>query len=164
MGSLRELGCTVSLDDFGSGFSSLNYLRNLPVDIVKIDGSFVDRICEDDVDRALFRSINEIVHMLGKLTVAEYVDSPEKVALLREFGVDFGQGFFLGKPAPVPTAPELRGVLSDASRVFERRDSMRDLAAHVGERVTFPSTEEGYAKDGSVNSIGVYRSGDTFLE
>jgi len=98
---LQELGCQFALDDFGSGFSSLNYLKNLPVNIVKIDGSFIQSIATDNVDYALLRSINEIAHLLGKKTVAEYVDSDHSWEMLNAIGVDYGQGFHIGKPAPL---------------------------------------------------------------
>jgi EAL domain-containing protein (putative c-di-GMP-specific phosphodiesterase class I) len=98
---LQDLGCQFALDDFGSGFSSLNYLKNLPVNIVKIDGSFIQSIATDNVDYALLRSINEIAHLLGKRTVAEYVDSDNSWQMLEAIGVDYGQGFHIGKPAPL---------------------------------------------------------------
>jgi len=98
---LQALGCLFALDDFGSGFSSLNYLKNLPVNVVKIDGSFIQRIGDDAVDYALLRSINEIAHLLGKYTVAEYVDSAATLELLAAIGVDYVQGFFMGRPAPI---------------------------------------------------------------
>lgn len=110
---LKHERFSFALDDFGAGFSSLSYLRNLPVEIVKIDGSFVDRICEDPVDLALLRSINEIAHLLGKWTIAEFVDSPEKQRILSELGVDFGQGFFLGRATPL--AAPLRALQESVS-------------------------------------------------
>lgn len=103
--AMKKSGCRFSLDDFGAGFSSLSYLRNLPVDFVKIDGSFVDKICQDPADLALLRSINEIAHLLGKSTIAEYIDSEEKLKLLQELGVDYAQGYHLGRPAPLPRLP-----------------------------------------------------------
>lgn len=97
---LRALGCGFALDDFGSGFSSLSYLRSLPVNIVKIYGGFVKRIASDSVDLALLRSIHEIAHLLGKETVAEFVNSEKTCSLLKQIGVDYGQGFYLGRPQP----------------------------------------------------------------
>jgi len=97
----HQLGFLLSLDDFGVGFSSMNYLRQLPVDFVKIDGSFVSRIQEDPVDLALLRSIKEIARLLGKQTVAEYVNRDDLAEFLAKEGVDFGQGYGLGKPAPL---------------------------------------------------------------
>ncbi|MBV9488256.1 MAG: EAL domain-containing protein, partial [Verrucomicrobia bacterium] len=98
---LRACGCGFALDDFGSGFSSLSYLRNLPVNLVKIYGGFVERISCSSVDLALLRSIHEIAHLLGKETVAEFVNSEATCALLKGIGVDHGQGFYLGKPSPL---------------------------------------------------------------
>ena len=98
---IRALGCTFSLDDFGSGFSSLRYLRSLPVDIVKIDGSFVKNIRSDQIDLTLLRSMNEIAHLLGKRTVGEFVESGEMSRSLKELGVDYGQGYYFGAPAPL---------------------------------------------------------------
>jgi EAL domain-containing protein (putative c-di-GMP-specific phosphodiesterase class I) len=98
---IRALGCTFSLDDFGSGFSSLRYLRSLPVDIVKIDGSFVKNIQSDQIDFTLLRSMNEIAHLLGKRTVGEFVESEEMSGCLKELGVDYGQGYYFGAPVPL---------------------------------------------------------------
>jgi len=98
---LQALGCQFALDDFGSGFSSLNYLRNLPVNVVKIDGSFVREIDKDPVSLALLKSINEIAHLLGKKTVAEWIETEETFRILKEIGVDYGQGFYAGKPQPL---------------------------------------------------------------
>jgi diguanylate cyclase (GGDEF)-like protein len=98
---LQKIGCTFSLDDFGAGFSSLSYMRNLPVDVVKIDGAFLKNIESNPVDFALLRSINEIAHLLGKRTVAEYVNSESVHQLLDEIGIDYGQGYYFGRPAPL---------------------------------------------------------------
>ncbi len=102
---LRDEGFRFALDDFGTGFSSLRYLRQLPVDYVKIDGSFVENVIQDKVDLALLRSINEIAHLLGKQTVAEFVSSQPLAELLAREGIDLGQGFALGHPAPLEQAP-----------------------------------------------------------
>lgn len=96
---LQQNGCSFALDDFGSGFSSLNYLKKLPVKIVKIDGSFIQELRGDPVNLALLRSMNEIAHLLGKSTVAEHVDSAELVPLLTAIGVDHAQGYLIGRPA-----------------------------------------------------------------
>lgn len=99
--ALRKEGYCLALDDFGAGFSSMSYLRNLPVDYVKIDGSFVENVAEDPVDLALLRSIKEIAHLLGKKTVAEFVSNQPLAELLMEEGIDYGQGFALGYPGPL---------------------------------------------------------------
>ena len=99
---LRRIGCRFALDDFGSGLSSFAYLKSLPVDFLKIDGVFVKDIVEDPIDRELVRAINEIGHVMGKRTIAEFVESKEILAALGEIGVDYAQGFELGKPKLLP--------------------------------------------------------------
>jgi len=99
---LRRIGCRFALDDFGSGLSSFAYLKSLPVDFLKIDGVFVKDIIEDPIDRELVRSINEIGHVMGKRTIAEFVESSEILAALGEIGVDYAQGYELGKPTLLP--------------------------------------------------------------
>ncbi|OGI39603.1 MAG: hypothetical protein A2140_06840 [Candidatus Muproteobacteria bacterium RBG_16_62_13] len=95
---LKLLGCRTALDDFGSGMSSFAYLRELPVDVVKIDGRFVKNLATNPVDQAMVRAMNEIAHALGKLTVAEFVEDEASFRLLGEIGVDFSQGYYLGRP------------------------------------------------------------------
>jgi EAL domain-containing protein (putative c-di-GMP-specific phosphodiesterase class I) len=98
---LRGRGCLFSLDDFGSGLSSFAYLRNLPVDFLKIDGLFVKDILDDKVDLAMVRSINEVGHIMGKKTIAEFVENEQIFNLLRELGVDYAQGHGIGKAVPL---------------------------------------------------------------
>jgi diguanylate cyclase (GGDEF)-like protein len=95
---LQSAGCSFSIDDFGVGFSSYEYLKRLPVDYVKIDGSFVKEIERSPSDLAMVRSINEIAHALGRQTIAEYVETPAIRARLLEMGVDYVQGFGVQKP------------------------------------------------------------------
>ncbi|WP_239650125.1 EAL domain-containing protein [Methylocucumis oryzae] len=98
---LREKNCLFSLDDFGSGLSSFAYLKNLPVDFLKIDGLFVKDILDDKVDLAMVKSINEVGHIMGKLTIAEFVENKPIFDLLSELGVDYAQGYGIGKPVPL---------------------------------------------------------------
>ncbi|MEO6365352.1 MAG: EAL domain-containing protein, partial [Luteimonas sp.] len=98
---LRAVGCLVSLDDFGAGMSSFGYLKNLPVDMIKIDGSFVRDIDNDPMSRSIIDAITEIGHQLKLEIVAEWVDSIEKMDTLRALGVDYAQGFALHRPERV---------------------------------------------------------------
>ena len=97
----RALGCRVALDDFGSGFSSYSYLKHFPADFVKIDGHFVRDLLDDQYDKAIVKSIHEVAHAMDMQTVAEYVESDELLAALKLMGIDYVQGFALGKPAPL---------------------------------------------------------------
>lgn len=101
MRTLSAMGCQFSLDDFGSGLSSFAYLRTLDVDILKIDGQFVRDIESNPINLAMVKSIHEIASLMGKRTVAEFVENDEILALLHTIGVTYGQGYGLGKPMPV---------------------------------------------------------------
>jgi EAL domain-containing protein (putative c-di-GMP-specific phosphodiesterase class I) len=97
---VRAVGCKVALDDFGAGMSSFGYLKNLPVDTIKIDGSFVRDIESDPMSRSIVEAICKIGHQRGLDVVAEWVADPGIVPLLRDLGVDYGQGFALHRPEP----------------------------------------------------------------
>lgn len=100
MRRLRDLGCRFALDDFGIGFSSFSYLQSLPADYVKIDGSFIRDLDTNLANQALVRAIDTVAHTLGKETIAEQVENLGSVTILRELGVEYGQGFALGEPGP----------------------------------------------------------------
>ena len=112
---LKELGCRFALDDFGSGFNSFTYLKHLPVDIIKIDGSFVKDITSNQVDHAMVTSMNQIAHALGKTTIAEWVENIETYNTLKEIGVDHVQGFYLGRPEEKMC--KLRGLPTSHDRI-----------------------------------------------
>ena len=102
--SLKELGCKFALDDFGTGLSSFGYLKHFPVDFLKIDGSFVREILRDPIDREMVRSINEIGHLTGKQTIAEWAENAEIIEVLRGLGVDYAQGYGVSQPQRVQRA------------------------------------------------------------
>ncbi|HZF25078.1 MAG TPA: EAL domain-containing protein [Steroidobacteraceae bacterium] len=99
--ALKELGCKFALDDFGTGLSSFGYLKHFPVDFLKIDGSFVKEILHDPIDREMVRSINEIGHLTGKQTIAEFAENQEIIQMLRGLGVDYAQGYGVSQPQRV---------------------------------------------------------------
>lgn len=96
--ALRELGCKFALDDFGTGLSSFSYLKHFPVDFLKIDGSFVKEILHDPIDREMVRSINELGHLTGKQTIAEFAENEEIITMLTGMGIDYAQGYGVSEP------------------------------------------------------------------
>jgi len=98
---LKKNGCRFSLDDFGSGMSSFSYLKNLPVDFLKIDGNFVKDIIEDPIDRSMVQAITQVAQVMNLETIAEFVEKPEIMDLLYSIGVDYAQGYAIEKPIPI---------------------------------------------------------------
>jgi len=96
---IMALGCRFALDDFGTGFSSFTYLKHIPVEYIKIDGSFIRNMANNRIDQAMVKSIIQIAKAIGKQTIAEYVEDGETLTMLHELGVDYAQGFHIGEPA-----------------------------------------------------------------
>ena len=101
MQELKKLGCKFSLDDFGSGLSSFTYLKNLPVDYLKIDGHFISNVAEDDVDESMVKAISDVGHAMGIETIAERVETKQVLDKLGSLGIEFAQGYYIAKPASV---------------------------------------------------------------
>jgi Amt family ammonium transporter len=111
---LRKRGCKFSLDDFGSGLSSFIFLKNLPVDYIKIDGSFVHNVAHDPIDRSMVEAITRIGRTMGIAIIAERVDSPEVLNQLAELGVQYAQGHFIASPQPIEALAALVASAPDA--------------------------------------------------
>jgi len=114
---LMSAGCTFAVDDFGTGYSSLSYLKRLPVQYIKIDGSFIQRLAVSRVDQSIVRAIADIARIMGKETIAEFVDDEQTKALLRDIGIDYAQGYLIGKPKPII------GKAGDTARVVPIRNA-----------------------------------------
>jgi len=127
MGKLQSMGCHFALDDFGVGFTSFVYLKEMKVDYIKIDGSFIKNLHEDETDQIFVKAITDVARKLGISTIAEFVVAEESLKLLKEYGVDYAQGYLIGKPGPpegengvftMKSGPEL---LNQAGQVQESK-------------------------------------------
>ncbi len=103
MQELKKLGCKFSLDDFGSGLSSFTYLKNLPVDFLKIDGQFIRNVVDDTVDETMVKAINQVGNAMGIATIAERVETKEVFEKLSALGIKYAQGFYIARPSSVQT-------------------------------------------------------------
>jgi Amt family ammonium transporter len=101
MKALDQLGVGLVLDDFGSGFSSLSYIRDLPLRYLKIDGNFVHNLVSSPVDAAMIKAVHEVGQVMNLYTIAELVEDGETLDQLRSIGINFAQGFYCGKPYPL---------------------------------------------------------------
>jgi diguanylate cyclase (GGDEF)-like protein len=123
MEKLKEAGFKFAIDDFGSGFSSFVYLKNMPVDIVKIEGEFVERLTSDEVDRAMVKSMIDIAKACGKEVVAEFVCDGETLEILQDYGVDYVQGYFIAEPKPELVHTTLDSLLLENLSVLKSQPS-----------------------------------------
>ena len=106
---MLDLGCALALDDFGAGFGSFQYLKQLPFSHLKIDGGFIRELPASRTDQLVVRALARIVRGMGRETIAEFVGDERTVAMLRAYDVDYAQGFQIGAPAPVLAAPASGG-------------------------------------------------------
>ena len=125
--SLRDMGCRFALDDFGVGLSSFGYLRNLPVDYLKMDGSFVKNMVNNKIDYEMVRAINQIGHTMNIMTIAEFVEDEAILQAIRELGVDYAQGYIIAKPLPMEIA-----LFSDSAAASTGGAISTDLSAGIG--------------------------------
>jgi diguanylate cyclase (GGDEF)-like protein len=142
LAAVRSLGVRLAIDDFGTGYSSLSYLRRFPVDILKIDRSFVANLSGEPEDAALARVIVTVGHTLGLQTVAEGIERPEQLAVLRELGCDLGQGFLLARPTDAEAIDLLlsaSGTIDLAAALESRVPSRRSADRSVEEPPTGPA-------------------------
>ena len=146
IGSLAALGCSFALDDFGSGLSSYGYLRELPASYLKIDGSFVRDMHTDPVNYALVASMNQVAHVLGLKTIAEWAENESIINQLRALNVDFVQGFAIGTPLPV--------VVCDATVTADMLASA-EAGAEPGAHAGAPSGSEPGAGAGAAADHGL---------
>src|SRR5205807_10418897 len=131
MRKLRQLGCGVALDDFGTGFSSLSYLRQLPVTMLKIDGSFVRDVLKDPRAESMVRAIAQMARSMSLATVAEYVETEEIRTRIATLGVDYGQGFAIGRPLPLVDVLEELPVIVAASAAAHAVDETVIVRTHA---------------------------------
>jgi diguanylate cyclase (GGDEF)-like protein len=133
--AFKDLGVRIAVDDFGTGYSSLKRLQTLPVDIVKIDKSFVDHVTATAQDRALVQSIIDVTHAVGMISVAEGVEDREQYCALSELGCDAIQGYLFARPAPgLSTARTLHRLATDARRPGSGSQEAKDSKAAVPQR------------------------------
>ena len=108
--ALKEIGVFLAIDDFGTGYSSLSYLQRFPLDIVKVDRMFVDELGQDDGGDEIVSAVISLAHALGLEVVAEGVETPQQLEILRSLGCDFAQGFLFSRPVPANELPILYGI------------------------------------------------------
>jgi diguanylate cyclase (GGDEF)-like protein len=120
---LRDMGCRIAVDDFGTGYSSFSYLKRLPVDYLKIDGSFIRELTRSRVDQIMVRMIAEVAQAAGLQTVAEYVESAAALKLLGKYGIDYAQGFYVGRGVTTPRVMPFADHSKEAAVVEDLADA-----------------------------------------
>ena len=115
--SLKQYKCRFSLDDFGTGVSSFEYLKRLPVDYLKIDGTFIKQMHDSNVDQAMVKAINEVAKVMGMQTIAEFVENEDIYRILHDIGVNFAQGYWVSKPKPIDKIIPLQHIIPVSSNI-----------------------------------------------
>jgi EAL domain-containing protein (putative c-di-GMP-specific phosphodiesterase class I) len=126
---LRDMGCKIAVDDFGTGYSSFSYLKRLPVDYLKIDGSFIKELTRSRVDQIMVRMIAEVAEAAGLETVAEYVESPAALKMLGKYGIDYAQGFYVGRGVATPIVMPFADHSKE--RILDENFGMSDVAGQM---------------------------------
>jgi diguanylate cyclase len=121
------MGVRIAIDDFGTGYSSMSALCELPTDVIKIDRSFVNRLAEERTSRSVVEAIISMAHALGKITVAEGVETNEQVQILRRLGCDLAQGYFFARPVAPQEMPAVVTRLVSCRHDMEGADDDQDL-------------------------------------
>ena len=140
--ALKGWGCRFALDDFGSGLSSFAYLKHLAVDYLKIDGVFVKDVVNDPINLAMVRSINEIAKVMGKRTIAEFVENDQILQKLREVGIDYAQGYRIGRPKPLERLLEGEGKPTSHESLDELDDAMKESTPMTGAESLLRESED----------------------
>ena len=146
--SLTHLGCRFALDDFGAGFGSFYYLKYLPLDFLKIDGDFIRKLKVSEVDQVLVRGMVEVARGLGLTTIAEFVEDGETLELLRDYGIDYAQGFHVGRPEPAPTNGHLVTGALRAGVTPAPNGRLRRAARAAAKRRRVPGRRSSHARRG----------------
>jgi EAL domain-containing protein (putative c-di-GMP-specific phosphodiesterase class I) len=138
MRTVKQLGFHFALDDFGVGTSSLAYLKALPVDYLKIDGSFIRNITSDPIDRAMAETINRVGHIMGLKTVGEFAEDAETILALRAIGVDYAQGYGVQRPEPLPSPLPARDHVTSPNHGNLSRATLTEGPQNAQKLVTVP--------------------------
>jgi len=126
--TLRQMGCGVALDDFGTGLSSLSYLRSLPINMLKIDGSFVRDVLTDSKAESMIEAVAYLARSMKLITVAEYVETEEIRVRVQHLGVDYAQGYAIGRPTPLAEVLDQLGLYTTFTRLDSSSDRKLSLA------------------------------------
>lgn len=129
--TLKQMGCQFAIDDFGIGYSSFSQLKHLPVDYLKIDGSFIKNLAKDILDRHLVKAIVEVARGLSISTIAEFVANSETIQLLHQLGIDYAQGYYIGKPIPVTELFHWNNTYNCSSQVSQWNLSSTKIPKHL---------------------------------